>query len=409
MKLVFVNHMHPATPHVSGMRSWFFARELVNRGHQVVQICEWREGAEPAPSPEQFAKQFQAHDWGEPLLLAVRPQRRVLLERIRSPRTPALLRKALVTWSYLKHSGMFTDFSQATEPYLGILSREFRPQAIWGLFGNTDCWLIAQRLSEMADCPWVADMKDSWEVFLRKPLRSIIAKRFRNMRGATANAELNAEVLRRWFTPAVDVIYSGVEPCFFSTHPTRSKHSEFLITLTGSIHSQEALSRFVQALMVWLEKRADDSQVGVALVYAGGANRLVEAEFLRLKGRAAVRIHPYLPLAELAEICRSAQANVYIRNDKGFHHKLFELLGCGKPVIAFGGESDEAKRLARLVDGTLLPCRDESSLSLILDELSGAPRTNQAPQNVAALFSWSACAEKLEEGLRRAAESEYFP
>ncbi len=85
--------MHPETPHVSGMRSWYFAREMAKRGHRVVQVSAWREGTEPAPQPALLAERLQEHDWAEPMLIAVQPQRRATCDRIRSAETPDLLRR----------------------------------------------------------------------------------------------------------------------------------------------------------------------------------------------------------------------------------------------------------------------------------------------------------------------------
>src|SRR4051812_39625288 len=102
MRLVFVNHMHPDTPHVSGMRSWYFARELAKRGHKVVQICEWRDGVTAIREPEDLAELLSAHQWEAPLVLAIRPCRRIALDCVRSSRTPVGIRKALVAWSYVR-------------------------------------------------------------------------------------------------------------------------------------------------------------------------------------------------------------------------------------------------------------------------------------------------------------------
>lgn len=404
MNLVFVNHMHPTTPHVSGMRSWFFARELAKRGHRVVQVCEWREGTEAAASPETVAQQLQSHDWAEPLLLAVRPQRRFLLELVRSPRTPVTLRKAFVTWSYLRHSGMFTDFSGATLPYLEVLSRSFRPQATWGLFGNTDCWLVAQRLARLSGCPWVADMKDSWEVFLRRPLRAPIAKRFQDMAACTANAAFNAEVLARWFPPQPAVIYSGVDPSFLETPPAPRDAGGFRLTLTGSVHDVAALTHFVAGLRKWLAQSAMSPQSGaprLEVIYAGADSKKVGGALRPLEGLARVHVNGYLPLPELAALCRSATANAYIWNPKTFHHKLLELLSCGRPVIAFPGETDESHRLAVASGGNLLICKDAETLSTMLTGLTNDPSSLSAISR-RLHFSWTAQSLPLENVLKEA-------
>lgn len=399
MNLVFVNHMHPSTPHVSGMRSWYFAQELAKRGHRVVQVCEWREGAEPAPETHQLALLLQAHDWAEPLLLPIRPQSHRLLNRIRSARTPFMLRKGLVLWSYLRSSGMFTDFSSAVTPYLGALAQEFKPQVTWGLFGNTDCWLIAQRLSRMADCPWIADMKDSWEVFMRRPLRKVIARRFKDMAGCTANAEFNARVLEAWFPPKPAVVYSGVASCFHASAPGEQDAGVFRLTLTGSVHDVDGLQRFVGALMEWLRDLArsmDNGTTGVEIVYAGADSAKIASALRPVEDLARVQVKGYLPLTELAALCRSATVNAYIWNRQTFHHKLLELLSCGRPVIAFPGETNESRRLAEASGGVLVCPANEDELVHVLRRISDEETVAARPGNGQDLFSWGAQAERLE-------------
>lgn len=407
MRVVIVNHMHPDSPHVSGMRSWYFARELAARGHKVVQICQWREGTESAPQPEHLAELLRAHQWGTPLLIAIRPRSRTALDRLRSSATPVPVRKALVAWNYLRHSGMFTDFSDGVQPYLPVLAREFHPQAVWGVFGNTDCWLIAQRLARLAGCPWIGDMKDSWEVFMRRGLRGIIARRFRDMTAATANAEFNANVLRRWFPSKPIVVYSGVDACFVDAPPAPLEPGVFRLTLTGSVHDVQSLHAFVEALVVWLTGRPAGDRVRVEIVYAGGDFAKVQPVLTRLAGLARVVVHPYLPLPALAAICRSAAINAYMWNAKCFHHKLLELLSCGRPVLAYPSETEESERLARVSGGILWVCRGLGELHDALNTAHRSCSAASAPGSIGREFSWSAQALLLERCLQSASTNAF--
>jgi glycosyltransferase involved in cell wall biosynthesis len=402
MRLVFVNHMHPDTPHISGVRSWFFARELAARGHQVVQICERRDGCEVAVEPEQLARLVSAHQWRSPLLIAVRPQPRRALVRQRSAATPVPVRKTLVAWNYLRHSGMFTDFSDGVQPYLPVLAREFQPEVVWGVFGNTDCWLIAQRLARLSACAWIGDMKDSWEVFMRRGLRGILARRFHDMAASTANAEFNARVFHRWFPFEPAVVYSGVDAGFLQAPPSSLEPDVFRLTLTGSVHDIQSLHQYVQAFAAWLARRPAADRIRAEVIYAGGDIARVQAALESLNGLARVVIHPYLALPELAAICRSATINSYIWNPKGFHHKLLELLFCGRPVIAYPGETEESRRLAATTGGTLQVCRDAGELHATFDAALQGRLVCSSAMATASSFSWPAQAVALEQVLHSA-------
>jgi hypothetical protein len=415
MRLVFVNHMHPKTPHVSGMRAWFFARELARRGHQVVQICEWREGTELAPPADLLGLKLQDHNWQNPLLLAIKPQSRLLLNYIRSTytsRTSIWLRKALVTWHYVIHSGMATDLSQAVQPYLEVLAREFRPQTVWGVNGSTDCWLIAQRLGRVASCPWVADMKDSWDVFIPSALRALLARRFDDMAASTANAEFNARVLDCWFPPKPVVVYSGVDSTFLEASPLDREPNCFRITLTGSVYDIEVLQRLVAGLRQWLEALTlspSANALNSEVIYAG-VNAVSVAPILdSLADLARIQVKDYLPLTQLAALCRSATVNTYIWNPKTFHHKLLELLSCGRPVLAFPGETEESRRLAIACGGELHCPTDEQELISTLESIALERATNLNKAKPTAplaqqSFTWAAQAQRLEQVLQGVGE-----
>jgi hypothetical protein len=405
MNLVFVNQMHPDTPHVSGMRSWYFARELARRGHRVVQICEWRYGTKVAPPLDDLDEHLRSHNWSEPLLLAVKPKPRYLLNLIRSAKTPAPLRKAFISWSYLRRSGVFTDFSDAAQPYLPLLAKQFQPTAIWGIFGNTDCWLIAQRLSQLSICPWVADMKDSWEVFLRKPLRSLLARRFADMGGCTANADFNAQVLLRWFEPEPFVVYSGVDTCFQYATPWLRTNDVLRFTLTGSVYELSKLHEMVAGFFEWLTNQESKTILNgrtIELIYAGASSDIVRPILSRLECLVNLQIHGYLPLPELASMCRSATANTYIHTEKGFHHKLLELLSCRRPVLSYPGETLESLNLADAAGNRLYCPSTKSDLIDALNQISQTSETetsNVPPSNE---FSWESQSIKLEAVLSNA-------
>ena len=62
----------------------------------------------------------------------------------------------------------------------------------------------------------------------------------------------------------------------------------------------------------------------------------------------------YAPIEELAGCCRGSKVNMYVAHQGTFHHKLLELLACGRPMLAYPGESDESRRLVREAGGELL-------------------------------------------------------
>jgi hypothetical protein len=407
MRVVFVNHSHPSVPHVSGMRAWQFARQLATRGHQVVLLCEWREGVPPAPDANGLDEQLRDHDWKVPLIVAVKPTPVPLLQRVRSPGTGRFARKLLVVRSYVTSSGMFTDFSDGAHPYLASLARAFKPQAVWGTFGNTDCWLIAQRLARLSGCGWVGDMKDAWDWWIPLGLRTLVARRFRDMAASTANAEFNAGVLARWFPTRPVVVYSGVEQEWMGrVEPT----NDFRVMLAGGLYDQQDFLRFLRGFEAWVQTVPPADRLCISFCYAGSDAARVKPAVSELRAVQApikdihVDIRGYLPLSEFASLCRGAAVNVYLWSPTTFHHKIVELLCCRRPIISFPGERAESLALAKQVGGSLNVCKNDGDLRAALEAIwNGGLQPTGGPEQLQHL-TWTAQADRLEAVLRSVAK-----
>jgi NAD(P)-dependent dehydrogenase (short-subunit alcohol dehydrogenase family) len=401
MRVVIVNHMHHSVPHVSGMRAWHFARGLADRGHQVVVLCEWTEGAEPAPNAGEIGARLAVHDWKTPLVLAVRPASVAALDRVRNTGTGGLQRKALVVWSYVRRSGMFTDFSEGAAPCLPPLADAFRPDVVWGIFGNTDCWLLAQRLARLARCGWVGDMKDAWDFGIPTGLRTLVARRFADQAASTANSRFNADVLQRWFSSRPAVVYSGANEDWIraSSGPPEG----FPVMLVGAVYDRRNLARLARGLAQWAQSVPAVERHQVSVCYAGSDAASVESAFAELAALVRVDIRGHVPLAELAGLCQGAAANVYLRSDATFHHKLIELLCCRRPIISFPGERAESVELSQQVGGSLNVCQDERQLMDVLTQIrAGRLQPTGGPERLGSL-TWASQAGVLEATLQRVA------
>ncbi|MCX7856943.1 MAG: hypothetical protein N2513_03010 [Deltaproteobacteria bacterium] len=398
MRLIFVNHVHPQTPHVGGLRAYKFALEGVKKGHRVILICEALNSSPYTPSLKELRNLLESHDWSEPLILGIRPFRSFILEQIRHKKVIPAIRKVLVTWSYLVNSGVFTDFSSAVKAYIEPIVDMFRPDLCWGIFGNTDAWLVAQKIACFARIPWVADVKDGWDPFIPKPLRNILARRFYDAKAMTANSQYQAELTMHWFPHKPVVVYSGVDDFFIYEKNFSDDLKRPRITLVGSTYSQENLERFIYGIRIWAKKRPFGSTRPI-FVYAGG-----EVERVRLAARVLedvcdFELYGYLPLKELFEICSRSLVNAYIWSPKTFHHKLIELICCGRPIIAFPGERKEAFQLANEAGAQFYECVSEEHLSNTLKriEKTGASQVLVKNREVRKRFSWTAQAEILFE------------
>jgi hypothetical protein len=102
----------------------------------------------------------------------------------------------------------------------------------------------------------------------------------------------------------------------------------------------------------------------------------------------------------MADVCRSAVANLYVCHSGTFHHKLLELLACQRPLIVCPSESEESRRLVKQVGGLLYEATTESqvsdSLALAFSQVQNLnPQARDNGSNIEE-FSWPQQTLKLE-------------
>jgi len=377
------------------MRAWYFARELARRDHRVILICHFRDGTSRTPPPADLPNLLQEHDWALPLILGMEPVALPSLSLLRKPTTPVLLRKSLVFWNYAFNSGVFGDFTRSVTTYLPAIVQEFQPDAAWGIFGNTDCWCIAKKLSELSGCPWVGDIKDSWEAFIPFSLKKILSRRFRSFACLTSNSEQSAQIGVKWFSASSRLIYSGVDDCFYTPEAHDNIPESFRVVLIGGIYSRLELERFSQGLIDWKTSSIKGRSKNLEVIYAGNDGDIVNYTLSNLSDFARVENRFYLPIQELAKLAKSASINAFNGSPHGFHHKLLELIVCGRPILIFPEASPEAQRLANRTNSKIYDGKSPADITAALDQVTDMSIHNLESRHLTE-FSWPALSEDLE-------------
>lgn len=388
MRLVFVNHLHPQEPLVGAVRLREFAEAMARRGHAVVLLTAPR-GDEAGDDPDTLVERVRVHDWKRPLVVAPPLQRFAALEGLRRGTLPRPLRAALVAGLYLGRGGVFPDWSLGAAAVLPILAEQFRPEAVWGTFGNTDAWLIARALARRAGCPWVMDVKDKWDAFIPAPFRPLLARRFDDAAAMTALARSYLDHVRPRFSCPGRVVYSGVSQALLS-HGAEGE-AESRLTLSGSTYSPATLAALMEGIRGWI--RPD-----MTFTYAGADHRRVAEAAVGLN--CIVDVRGQLSPDELAELQRRSFVNLYccIGDLDRFHHKLIELLCVGRPIVCLPPDGPEAAGIAASVGGDFTGCADAGEVSAALDS-AWARRFAPMVRDAAALadFGWDGQARVLEE------------
>jgi glycosyltransferase involved in cell wall biosynthesis len=139
--------------------------------------------------------------------------------------------------------------------------------------------------------------------------------------------------------------------------------------------------------------------------YFGSDEQQVEAVARRYLQGLRVEIAGYVPPTQLARRCRAAAINAYVMFPSLFHHKLLELLACGRPVLAFGAECSESIRLAAESGGNLIVVEDAGAVMRTIAQIHGAwklPTPSQIEAERAPKCTWPVQVVALERVLAAA-------
>ncbi len=395
MRALFVNHCHPDMPHVCALRMRKFAKAMALRGHQIVLLTEAQLDRKSRYVKGDMERAIKEHDWVEPLVVPIVPTLDPILISLRKKRIVLGLRQLVIFSKFLVRNGVFGDWRRGVREFSGEISKYFQPEIIWASFGNTDCWNIAQDLSRQNDCPWVADVKDSWNAFVPVGFRRLVARRFYDMAGITCFSGVHKVQVTHFFKRDAMVIYSGFPKISFKKTKLRSPK---VIMITGSLYNSERAKVLIDGILSWFEKDPK-IQNSVKIQYAGTDVELFNKVVLPLKGRCKIISANFMRLEKLRLLQSEAWINAYIYNEKSlFQHKPIELLSAGRPILAVPSENDEVFSIAKLVNVDLLACSTQESIALALDSFK-TNSNSKIDLDQMNKYSWESQAEKLEKTL----------
>lgn len=393
MRLLFINETHPATQHVAGMRLHYFAKALARRGHEVLHLT----GPEPHDDGPALAMLdgLKAHDWSEPFVLPIsRPPSRPFW----GANKPKLVRRAQTLWNFLQNGGPYPEWGVEARRGATLALTRFQPELIWTTYGNSSNLAVARSLAHNIRCPWVIDFKDNWETFTPPSLRMLLAKRFGDATGATANSAVQQRVAARWFPQLpTRLCYSGVADEFFARDlsdevPDRGR----TLLLVGGTYDPVMLHAYLAAVEQWRDTLADNERIAFRFQYLGSDHALVRAAVAQTGLAECARIDEYLPLKEFAQHVRRAFCCSYLWAPHGFHHKLLELLVASRSVVAYPGEHSESGLLASQSETPFHVCASGKDLAAALGR-SWANAFNPAKDDDMPYWHWDDFAVGLEE------------
>lgn len=221
----------------------------------------------------------------------------------------------------------------------------------------------------------------------------------------TANSQFTSDLASKGLGAAPTVVYSGVEPdFFFSGTDSPETPVRFSLNVIGSVYFPDKLGSFFEGVRAWFDSLSAEQRQQVTITYLGGDAEIVRSVAASHWPQMPLQAPGYVPVAEMARFCKAAAANAYIANPTTFHHKLLELLACGRPVIAFPSEMAESVQLANSLGAGLLIADTTEAVTSLVKHLHTSWQSGAFPaprRDVARHLSWAAQTDILERVLVR--------
>lgn len=363
MRLVFVNQVHPASGLVAGLRLWRFAEELAKRGHRILFLTE-RLSEDSSPAQANWRAILKKHNWSKPLIVACGMDSQGSRFRTNSRnREFNPFAKLLTAGSLVCYGGVFWRWRKAAEWYYSTIRNEFRPHLTYGTFGTLDTLNITRDLAHVCAVPWVMDVKDPFQQFVPRIIWPIVRRRYRDAAVVTYNSvfqrNANSSVIGREGI----VVYSGADISVRADDDTGTPRvADPVFLLIGSIRSDDHTFCLLRAFKEFALACKCQHGVTPVLRYFGVDWERVRQLLTVLDAPPFIEARPQIPRMELLELCRRSVSNCYLTSRQTYHHKLFELLATGRPVIAYPWEHEESIEAAKQVGAILHVCRTATEL-----------------------------------------------
>jgi glycosyltransferase involved in cell wall biosynthesis len=358
MRILFVTFTFPPFNGISAVRTGKLARDLLAFGHDVQVLTAQIKDPLTATLPREIpAERVTATNWVN-LARFVNPvlsRLDVMSEDGRSRKLAKFVRASRMLLHMPDHfiGVLWMPFALAAGTRL---IEQWRPDVIYASSPIPSALIIASKLAQQHDLPWVGEFRDLWvdhqsytHPYLRRRLEEKYEARVLNTAtGLVAVSGPWAERLREKYHKPTAVVMNGFDPADYpESARVPYRDGRIHIAYTGSMYGRRDVAPLFKALC-----QMGDESDDVRLIYYGRNMNIVKKMAQMFDYEHLVRTHATIPYHESLKV--QMQADVLLMllwndpRERGWMSgKIFEYIGARRPVLAIGGEWNAAAHLIR--------------------------------------------------------------
>ncbi len=384
-RVLLIAFYFPPRNHIAGYRTGCFAKYLPESGWLPTVICEdW-----PADRPN-YDPEFVGNIPAEVEIIRLpQPPHKTPLQKF-------LLRKVL---PYLSPAHAPYLWRQAAARSIRDLARKVRFDALWATSDPLVTLGLAQEAAAELKLPWMADIRDSFNVqprgsWYKRPIWAYHERRLCRQAQAIATVSPHlAAGLGRAVGRPVEVIENGFDPDLFSPAPSAQK-GVFTLAYTGNLTLPLQNPRPVLQAVDLLLRRGVVPPGGIELAFYGPSAEQINAALPGATNSLPVRVHPLIPHRQIAAVQQASSVLLLltVAGQKGvLTGKLFDYLGAQRPILAVPDDDGDVSSLLRRTGAGLTASTPEQIARVLADWHGQWQKTGQIrlPRNEEAIGYYS--------------------
>ena len=248
------------------------------------------------------------------------------------------------------------DYYKNTMQLFPAILRERNISAVWATFPPAATHLIANKLWNKYNIPWIADFRDFWDqkyistAYGLFRLRLFMPKLINNCSELTTVSPALVNKLKKITNKNVSCIYNGYDPDEYAALIPHKNHKIFTLVYTGRLIMPDRSPVPVFKAINLLLDTGKISREDFRISFFGNNRILLETLLGNGSVRGVCEIHDPIPHSEISAVQKNSTVLLHLShpNEQGIMTgKIFEYLSARRPILSVPGDKDCVEKLLK--------------------------------------------------------------